>query len=109
MDPKRGPRVLLGFWDSVCSGDLSCPPKGALKLSSVGRLIGPNGEISRVFSHDPRVGGFGGFEGFQGTDVVLMPEFRIPKGLSPGLDLGKSESEDDEGLAWIGSRVLVSV
>lgn len=58
--------------------------------------MGPNGDTpSCTFNHDPRVGAFGGFDGFHATEVVLTSASR---GLSPGVDFGKSESEPRESL-----------
>lgn len=107
LETKSGPRGLLGLLDILRSGDLSCPPRGALDFSSVGSLIGPNGETSCVLSHDPNEGGFGGFEGFQGTDVVLMREFRFRgDGLAPGVVIfGNSENEAGDDFPRPGSSV----
>jgi hypothetical protein len=95
LETKRGPRGLLGLLVILRSGDLSCPPRGALDFSSVGSLIGPNGETSCFFSHDPSDGGSGGFEGFQVTDVVLISESSFGGDeLAPGVVIfGKSENE----------------
>lgn len=80
------PDVMRGlFGDSTLRrGDLSCPPSGEGSFLSVGRLIGPKGEIpSWTFSHELNVGAVGGFEGFHGTVVVFTTGAGCAEDFSP--------------------------
>lgn len=83
----------LGTLWIVRWGDLSWPPSGDLASTSVGRLIGPNGETpSCNFSQDPRLGALGGLAGFHGTVEVLISEAGGFKESLPVLGFGNNEA-----------------
>lgn len=83
------------------SGDFNCPPKGLDLPCSIGNLMGPKGDISCTFNHEPNVGGFGGCDGFHGTNVVLvLPERR-------GVGWWKSDKDAVEGRPGSSVRDVV--
>jgi len=102
-DTNFGAARGLGALSIFLNGDFSWPPSGEEDFSSVGSLMGPNGETpSWSLSHDPKLGALGGFEGFQGTDVVFIIEER-GRGFSLAVVRGKREKEPWEERP--GSRV----